>query len=70
MMPAALLHSSTYNEMDTDVDIALMGIRLADEVRACVQRSFEDPKDAIISFVGHSMGGLIARACLARLGAL
>jgi pimeloyl-ACP methyl ester carboxylesterase len=67
MMPTALLHSSTYNEIDTDIDISLMGLRLADEVRLCIQRNFEEPKDAIISFVGHSMGGIIARACLARL---
>lgn len=67
MMPTALLHSSTYNEMDTDIDISVMGLRLADEVRLTVQKHFEEPKEAIINFVGHSMGGIIARASLARL---
>lgn len=41
-----------------------MGLRLADEVKTVIQRNFEDPSEAIINFVGHSMGGIIARACL------
>lgn len=42
MLPTAVLHASTCNEMDTDGDIALMGLRLADEVAKVVQRNFED----------------------------
>jgi hypothetical protein len=30
MLPTALLHCSTANEMDTDGDISAMGLRLAD----------------------------------------
>jgi pimeloyl-ACP methyl ester carboxylesterase len=67
MLPTALIQCSTTNESNTDNDISVMGLRLADEVRMTIQRNFEDPKEAIINFVGHSMGGIIARACLSRL---
>jgi triacylglycerol esterase/lipase EstA (alpha/beta hydrolase family) len=41
-----------------------MGVRLADEVKFIINRHFQDPQEAIINFVGHSMGGVISRACL------
>jgi surfactin synthase thioesterase subunit len=58
---------STANEMSTDGDIGSMGIRLADEIRIYLAKHFEDPSDAILNFVGHSMGGIIARASLQHL---
>ena len=64
MLPTALFHVSTQNERNTDTDITVMGLRLADEIRSCVARHFEEPGEAIINFVGHSMGGIIARAAL------
>ena len=63
-LPAALIISSTANEGDTNAEITLMGKRLADEVVKMVDRHFEQKERAIISFVGHSMGGIIARASL------
>lgn len=30
MLPTALIHASLSNEMDTDTDIGIMGLRLAD----------------------------------------
>lgn len=44
-----------------------MGLRLADEVVKIVHRNFADPQEAVINFIGHSMGGIIARACLAHI---
>lgn len=40
MLPTALIHCSTNNEMNTDTDIEIMGLRLADEVKNVIQRNF------------------------------
>lgn len=64
MIPTAIIHSTICNEMNTESDIDKMGIRLADEVLNFIQRNFEETNEAIINFVGHSMGGIIARASL------
>lgn len=64
MLPTAIVCCSTYNERDTNTDIDIMGVRLADEVKMVIGKHFQDPHEAIINFVGHSMGGIISRACL------
>lgn len=52
------------NEEDTDTDINLMGIKLANEVKNFVKIYTIKGSINRISFVGHSMGGLIIRAAL------
>jgi triacylglycerol esterase/lipase EstA (alpha/beta hydrolase family) len=44
-----------------------MGSKLADEIKLYVN-NFLDEKKTIINLVGHSMGGIIARAALKHLG--
>ncbi|KAJ7533635.1 hypothetical protein O6H91_13G058000 [Diphasiastrum complanatum] len=53
-----VVHSSTFDGID------VMGRRLADEVQDVVQRK---PNLKKISFVAHSLGGLVARYAIARL---
>ena len=63
--PPPLLHPSQANSRTATYDgIDSCGQRLADEVRAVVSRY---PSLTRISFVCHSMGGLIARYCVAAL---
>jgi triacylglycerol esterase/lipase EstA (alpha/beta hydrolase family) len=61
----AWIIKSSANERDTHGDIFEMGKNLANEVSSLV--SFENENFSKISFVCHSMGGLIARASLAQL---
>lgn len=65
--PDAVVLLSTSNEEKTEEDIEEMGERLAVEVKQYVQ-SF-CPASCInrISFIGHSLGGLIIRAALPHL---
>jgi triacylglycerol esterase/lipase EstA (alpha/beta hydrolase family) len=44
-----------------------MGSRLADEIKMYVKNYLDETK-IIINLVGHSMGGIIARAALKHLG--
>lgn len=48
----------------TDEDIGVQGERLADEVMTYLSKSTLGPKIERISFIGHSMGGLVIRASL------
>ena len=66
MLPVAVFLVSSANEMDTDGDINIMGFRLAEEVKTHIVKNFEE-EEVIINFVGHSMGGVIARAALPHL---
>ncbi|CAN1808298.1 Putative lipase ROG1, partial [Linum perenne] len=60
-----IVHRSECNSSKLTFDgVDLMGERLADEVRSVVRRRPEVRK---ISFVAHSLGGLIARYAVARL---
>lgn len=43
MLPTAIICCSTYNERDTNTDIDIMGVRLADEVKTIVKKHFHDP---------------------------
>ena len=69
--PDARFHCSTVNEGLTEGDIEAMGRRLADEVDAqvgdaggSVGGGGGDHDVTRISFIGHSLGGLIIRAAL------
>lgn len=55
---------STSNENKTDGDIMEMGQRLATEVKLYVHNQCADVKLNKVSFIGHSLGGLIIRAAL------
>lgn len=65
--PEASFLCATSNEELTDNDIIEMGARLATEIKNHVIEFF--PPDTLrhISFVGHSLGGVIIRAALPRL---
>jgi len=67
MLPVAMFLISSCNEMDTDGDISIMGFRLAEEIKSYIGRNVDD-EEVIINFIGHSMGGIIARAALVHLG--
>ncbi|KAL8275435.1 hypothetical protein Esti_000647 [Eimeria stiedai] len=61
--------SSTANADDTEGDIEAMGERLAAEVLSYVQECFGTRGLDRISFIGHSLGGIIVRAALPHLRA-
>lgn len=64
VLPLAIYLVSSTNEINTEGDIALMGFKLAEEIKTFILRSADNPKEVIINFVGHSMGGVISRASL------
>ena len=51
----------------TDTDILDMGVRLATEVKNHIIEFFPPNTLQRISFIGHSLGGVIIRAALPRL---
>lgn len=57
------------NEDDTDGDIKKMGQNLAEEIEKYIQNNMEEyeQENVIINLVGHSMGGVIARAAIPHL---
>nr|XP_043614696.1 putative lipase C4A8.10 [Erigeron canadensis]XP_043614697.1 putative lipase C4A8.10 [Erigeron canadensis] len=60
-----IVHCSQCNSALATLDgIDVMGSRLADEVRSVIERH---PNLQKISFIGHSLGGLIARYAIAKL---
>ncbi|KYF42014.1 serine esterase (DUF676) protein [Toxoplasma gondii ARI] len=65
--PAAAFLCSSANQDHTEGDIETMGKRLADEVHAHIQESFPLEGLARLSFIGHSLGGVIIRAALPHL---
>jgi hypothetical protein len=51
----------------TDTDIIEMGNRLANEVKNHINEFFPPDSLVSLSFIGHSLGGVIIRASLPRL---
>ena len=65
--PDSIVLMASSNEDKTDDDIMEMGSRLAIEVKQYIDVSCAEVKIAKISFIGHSLGGLIIRAALPQL---
>ena len=65
--PDSLVLSSIANESRTEGDIAEMGLKLAIEVRAFIIDWCTVKKLGRLSFIGHSLGGLIIRAAIPHL---
>jgi pimeloyl-ACP methyl ester carboxylesterase len=64
LYPEALFLCSNANEETTEGDINEMGVRLAQEVVNYITEWCPENALGRISFIGHSMGGLIIRAAL------
>ena len=64
LFPEAMFLCSTANEDHTEGDIMEMGVRLANEVNNYISQYCPGCSLGKISFIAHSMGGLIVRACL------
>lgn len=64
LYPEALFLCSNANEETTEGDINEMGVRLAQEVVNYITEWCPESALGRISFIGHSMGGLIIRAAL------
>ena len=65
--PEALFLCSKDNEERTEEDIEEMGVRLAKEVIRYIDDLCSDSTLGKLSFVGHSLGGVIIRAALPHL---
>ena len=69
LCPEAMIFCSSANEGQTDGDVESMGLRLAMELKDfLMKQSSSFSIIARISFIGHSLGGLIIRAAVALLG--
>jgi len=66
-LPDALFLCSQANEQNTDVDIFEMGAKLAEEVQSYIRESCPGSQLGRLTFIGHSLGGLIIRAALPHL---
>jgi len=64
LFPDTLLLCASSNEDMTDGEIADMGIRLAQEVINYIHEWIPGGNLGRLSFIGHSLGGLIIRAAL------
>ncbi len=62
--PSCVFLPSNSNQDDTECDIEDMGKKLANEVRTYVKEWSDGVIFKKISFIGHSIGGLIIRAAL------
>jgi hypothetical protein len=67
LRPDALFLCSNSNEQETEGDIEEMGRRLSDEVYRFIRDWCPGNSLARISFIGHSLGGLIIRSALPHL---
>jgi triacylglycerol esterase/lipase EstA (alpha/beta hydrolase family) len=65
--PDHILLSMTSNEDNTEQDIMFMGQKLSEEVKKWIKEWCPKDQFAKLSFVGHSLGGLIIRAALPHL---
>ena len=65
--PEAMFLCSCINEDNTEGDIGDMGERLANEVTTYISENCPGSSMGRISFIGHSLGGLIIRASLQHL---
>lgn len=67
--PELLIYCSNKNEDRTEGDINEMGKRLAEEIQDHIKDFCPGSALGRLSFIGYSLGGLIARACLPHLSA-
>ena len=67
LFPNTCYECSEANESQTDGDIGEMGKRLAKEVEACIKQKWPRGDLKKLSFIGHSLGGVIIRAALPHL---
>jgi hypothetical protein len=65
--PSIVFLSSTSNQDDTECDLMEMGVKLANEVKTYIKDCGDGLIFKRISFIGHSIGGLIIRAALPNL---
>jgi len=65
--PDALVLASAANERNTEGDLEAMGVKLAEEVKAYLAEWCPGRKLGRLSFIGHSLGGLIVRSALRHL---
>ncbi|KAM3137033.1 hypothetical protein pb186bvf_010946 [Paramecium bursaria] len=65
--PEAMFLCSSINEDNTEGDIEEMGDKLSTEVINFITENCPENTLGRLSFVGHSLGGLIIRACLTKL---
>lgn len=68
--PELLIYCSNKNEDNTEGDIAEMGRRLAEEIQEYIRDFCPGSALGRLSFIGYSLGGIIARACFPHLGSL
>ena len=61
--PKLMILDSAFNENQTEGDINEMGERLAEEILSFLALNFAERKP-LISFIAHSLGGLIVRSAL------
>lgn len=64
MLPVGMFLISSCNEVSTEGDIGLMGFKLSEEIKSFISRTADNDSEVILNFVGHSMGGVIARSSL------
>jgi len=64
LFPDNLYLSSCSNEESTDCSIIKMGQNLADEVSQFINENLLENYIDRISFIGHSLGGVIIRSAL------
>lgn len=62
--PEAMFLCSSINEENTEGNIQEMGEKLSTEVINFISENCPENTLGRLSFVGHSLGGLIIRACL------
>lgn len=67
LYPDNLYLCSSANEDNTDEEIADLGKRLASEVRGYIMEWIPGRNLGRLSFIGHSLGGLIIRSALPHL---
>lgn len=65
--PGAICLTSNANEDNTEDSIEIMGQRLADEIVRYVEHWCGEDAVSRLSFICHSLGGVIARAALPKL---
>jgi hypothetical protein len=70
IQPDLIQYMARSNEEGSDVCILEQGIRLASEVRNFIEMHSLEERLARLSFVGYSMGGLVARAAMPGLSHL
>jgi len=64
LYPDTMFLCASCNEDMTDGEIAQMGVRLANEVKTYIDEWIPGNNLGRLSFIGHSMGGLIIRCAL------